>query len=194
MRKNILAVAVLSTFCGLVHADAISFGQTSTSGSAAGAGASSTIDIYQVATTTEADTGAGILNFTSAPSDQINLVQGNVVDNNLTIVQASTNQVANVVINAQLTDGAGTGLGDRSTGNIADITTAVAGSVGSNLDAATADGGTTNTLSLTQSNVGDVANIGIDGSNNVITVTQSTDNAVLNAVTHGTGMNYTIAQ
>ena len=194
MRKNILAVAVLSTFCGLVHADAISFGQTSTSGSAAGAGASSTIDIYQVATTTEADTGAGILNLTSAPSDQINLVQGNVVDNNLTIVQASTNQVANVVINAQLTDGAGTGLGDRSTGNIADITTAVAGSVGSNLDAATADGGTTNTLSLTQSNVGDVANIGIDGSNNVITVTQSTDNAVLNAVTHGTGMNYTIAQ
>ncbi len=194
MKKIVLVVSILLSHSGYVLADEISYGQASNSGAVSAVGAASNIDIYQVPGTLETDTGSGVLNINTLASDQVNLVQGNVVDNNLTINQASVNQVANIVINAQLPDDPLTGLGQADTGQIGDITLAVAGSVGSSLDATTADGGTLNTVSLIQNNANCVINIGVDGSNNSIEVTQSSDNAVSSLATHGNGLSYIINQ
>ena len=194
MRKSILAVAVLSSLCGLAQADAISYGGDSASGTVNGT--SSTIDIYQISGTTETNTDNTVTSIDltqTGAADQINVVQGFAADNSIKITQEGGAAIANVVINATLPD-APNGLGSQTSGNIADITAATAGSVGSNNDAATADGGTSNTLVLDQTGDNVVANIGIDGSNNIFNITQASANAVLNVVSHGTNINYAIAQ
>ncbi len=202
MKKNILAVAVLSAICGLAQADDVS--------NVAGAGS---VDIFQIGATSE-DNGVGtrpdgaqaLTTITSpggANNNEVNLVQGNTADNLITITQTATNSKANVYINANDPNNTAYGAGDRATGHVADVSAAVAGTIGTGgttggnaLDGSAAFSGTNNTITVQQDAASGVLNIALEGTNNIISATQAAgnDGAVLNAVIHATNANYVISQ
>ena len=184
MKKNILAVAVLSAMCGLAQADDISNGN------------GSSIDIFQVAGTVA---NADNVTITSVDQGQVNFVSGNSDSNVISITQSVTSK-ANLIMGAQLPDDGGNGsnnmsAGNRATGAIADISAATAGQFGSTFDNSDAAGmNGANTVTIQQDGEGAVANMAVDGTGNNITLTQAVAGSVVNAVISATGATYTITQ
>ena len=185
MRKNILAVAVLSAICGFAQADDIS---SATSGAS--------IDIFQVAGTFA---NADNVTITSVDQGQVNVVNGNSDANVISITQSVASK-ANLVMGAQLPDDGGNGsnsmsAGNRATGAIVDISAATLGQFGStfdNSDAATMNGA--NNVTIQQDGENAIANMAVDGSGNTIALTQAVTGSVVNAVISATGATYTITQ
>ncbi len=190
MKKNILAVAVLSAICGFAQADDVS--NTTAAGS---------VDIFQIGTTAEDNSaaGAGTLTITSPATNEVNLVQGNVADNLITIDQsAATTSKANLFINANNVNDANFansyGVGDRVAGHITDVTLSEAGSVGASYDGTKELSGSLNTISLTQAADAEVANISVEGSGNSLTFSQTGVGVILNASIHATNATYVVTQ
>ena len=190
MRKNILAVAVLSAICGFAQADDVS--NTTAAGS---------VDIFQIGTTAEDNSaaGAGTLTITSPATNEVNLVQGAVADNLITIDQsAATTSKANLFINANNANDANFannyGVGDRVAGHITDVTLSEIGSVGASYDGTKELSGSLNTISLTQAADAEVANIAVEGSGNSLTFSQTGAGVILNAAIHATNATYVVTQ
>jgi len=187
MKKNILAITVLSSLSGFVYADG---------------GLLSSIDIYQVAGTMESNSaGLGSLMIQQdggGSANKINLVQGDVSNNLISITQVGTGNTTNVILNASLPG--------NEVGGFSDITQAIAASTitsgntlsvsqtGSNDTANISILGSSNTITLSQTANNATANISNVGDNNNISVTQSTAGSVLNLVAHGTNLNYSVSQ
>ena len=190
MRKNILAVAVLSAICGFAQADDVS--NTTAAGS---------VDIFQIGTTSEDNSavGAGTLTITSPATNEVNFVQGAVADNLITIDQAAaTTSKANLFINANNAADANFanayGVGDRVAGHITDVTASVAGAGTPSYDGTAALSGTGNTISLTQAADAEVANVSVEGSGNSLTFSQTGAGVILNASIHATNATYVVTQ
>ena len=202
MNKNILAIAVLSTFCGVANANGV---------------LTSTIDIYQVADTREANTiGSGHLTIAQdggSNANEVNLVQGKVIDNMIAITQTGAGHTANVVINAampgnNISENALAGGQLLSIGSFSNLTEAnvmdyseasrnngITLSQTANEDVANISlVGSTNDLTLMQTADLAVANISVDGNYNHIVATQDSMGSVLNIASHGDYLNYTINQ
>jgi len=180
MNKCLSSVILLSVSSSLALADDIS-----------NSGDGTSVDIFQVASSL---TTGGKVDIIQTATDQVNIVLGNGVDNVVTINQSTDLSVANILINAQLPDDTNTGLGNRATGKVADVSVAIEGAVGSIYDATSVEGGTENKVSLIQKGVGDISNVSVDGSTNSFKILQTVDNAVLNVTTHGTGQSITVTQ
>lgn len=194
MKKSILAAAVLSMFAGVSQAD-------------------STIDLFQVAGSTETQSnilaGADVLADPTLATTQLNqaadaasisLIQGTVTDN-VTIVTQAGAGIANVLANidptsisAGITDGVLSGTSDTAVDagltverNIINVSQA---------DASIANilvNGSDNYINTTQGAAGEIANISTDGTNNVIITSQLLTGPV-SVVNHGVGAAIAITQ
>lgn len=205
MKKSILAVAVLTSFCGVVNAD--------------NATLVSRIDLYQIAGTQEANTSSTssslmIQQDGGSSANLISLVQGDVSDNYNTITQTGTGNSANVVINATMPGnniangqhGSSRDINGVNVGSFADLTQALATSatttkntinvsqIGNNDVATISVLGSNNMVSLTQTTTSAVANISNDGNYNNLILTQSAAGSIMNLATHGENLVYSIAQ
>ncbi len=204
MKKSIFAVAVLTSFCGVVLADNESL--------------VSSIDIYQIAGTKELNTNLGsgkylITQDGGSSANHTNLVQGDVTDNNITINQIGTGHVANVVVNASMPgnnifNGAigGDQINTVNIGSFSDFTLAekISGTATNNsIDLSQSANnavanlsilGSNNNVGLVQSGEGTKANISIDGEGNSILASQFASNSVLNIASHGNNILYNISQ
>ncbi len=192
MKKHIFAIAVLSSFSGFVSAEA---------------GLVSSIDIYQIADTVESNSdgfgGLTIQQDGGSSANQINLVQGDVSNNLISIAQTGTGNTANIILNASLPGYDGE---HYIVGSFADITQAIAASTitsgntltlsqtGSNDTANISILGSSNTIALTQTVNNATANIIIDGNSNNISVTQTVSGSVLNVQQHGDNASWSLVQ
>ena len=206
MKKSILAVAVLTSFCGVVNAD--------------NATLVSRIDLYQIAGTQEANTSSTssslmIQQDGGSSANLISLVQGDVSDNYNTITQTGTGNSANVVINATMPGnniangqhGSSHDINGVNVGSFADLTQALAttsatttkntinvSQIGNNDVATISVLGSNNMVSLTQTTTSAVANVSNDGNYNNLILTQSVAGSIMNLATHGENLVYSIAQ
>ena len=205
MKKSILAVAVLTSFCGVVNAD--------------NATLVSRIDLYQIAGTQETNTSSTssslmIQQDGGSSANLISLVQGDVSDNYNTITQTGTGNSANVVINATMPGnniangqhGSSRDINGVNVGSFADLTQALATSatttkntinvsqIGNNDVATISVLGSNNMVSLTQTTTSAVANVSNDGNYNNLILTQSVAGSIMNLATHGENLVYSIAQ
>ena len=174
MKKSILAVAVLSMFAGVSLAD-------------------STVDIYQVAGTTETQSnllvGTDVLAAPETATTQlsqaadaarINLIQSNVTDNTTIVTQAGAS-TANVFVNVT----EGSIVADPITGDNSDPTFLSATDAGVTTER--------NYINVSQAADGEVANISVDGTDNIIITSQSLAGTV-NVAAHGVNTSTVITQ